>query len=341
MTSKRLEHLGFTSHEYYEFDVGNMIYLKNHDSDSNDVLLLSHLDTWYDNQDFAPFYKVGSKLFGSGIAESKGGLIVMLSALKSLRFARKLKKIKCGILLISDDSLGGRFSKKLLNDVSNNSKHIIELKWGTPNGGVATTCSGVSRYHIDMIHVRRPDETIKEVIPDMCRMVLAWKKISYDHTDSRITISDFTAKASFGQSPEYGKLSLESRYASLDQGKQFDYEIRKIAKKKKDSRIDVHVVKEVTRNPVEKTKKSEQFYDIIQKLANQAEIKIKPNHRFATSSLCDVSGEKYMIGSMGPIGGDYRTPNEHIFRDSLIDRGVLLALTINKCSKLSGDSNKK
>ena len=42
-----------------------------------------------------------------------------------------------------------------------------------------------------------------------------------------------------------------------------------------------------------------------------------------------------MIGSMGPLGIDYRTPNEHIHKDSIIDRAVLLALTINKLSSNS------
>lgn len=338
--SRRLTHLGFESQVFSEFDVGNMVYLKNHTSENNDVLLLSHLDTWYDNRDFTPFYKVGNKLFGSGIAESKGGLLVMLSALQGLRFARKLKKLKIGILLISDDSLGGRFSKKLVKDTSKLSDYIIDLKWGTSTGGVATSCSGVTRYAIDMVHVRRPNETIKEVIPDMCRKVIGWKKISYDYSDARVTISDFTANTSFGRAPEYGKLSLESRYLNHEQRQKFDSEIRKIAKKKTNSHLDVHVVKQVTRDPVEKTQKIEEFYNVIQKLAKLAEIKIGSEHRFATSSICDVYDDKPMIGSMGPIGSDYRTPNEHILRDSLIDRALLLALTLNKCSTLSKESSK-
>jgi D-alanine-D-alanine ligase len=332
---KRLENLGFHSQDFREFDVGNMIYLKNHDSETNDVLLLSHLDTWYGNRDFTPFYKVGNKLYGSGIAESKGGILVMISALQALRFARKLRKIKCGILLISDDSLGGRYSKKLVHDVSNISNYVIDLKWSSKDGGIATSCSGVTRYHIDMVHVRSPKQTIKEVIPDMCSKVVLWKKISHGTGDARITISDFSAQTSYGRAPDYGKLSLESRYVSVDQGKIFDSEIRRIAKKKLSSNLDVHVVKQVTREPLEKTEKIEQFFEVIQKLAKSSEIKIKSEHRFAPSSLCDVSEDKPMIGSMGPIGSDYRTPNEHIFRDSLVDRGILLALTINKCSILS------
>ena len=47
-----------------------------------------------------------------------------------------------------------------------------------------------------------------------------------------------------------------------------------------------------------------------------------------------------MVGSMGPIGADYRTPNEHILRDSLVERGILLGLTINKCPQLVDEGNK-
>ena len=338
--SKRLEHLGFKVNESQEFDVGNMLYFTNHESNSNDILLLSHLDTWYENRDFTPFYRVGNKLYGSGIAESKGGFIVMLSALQALRYSRKLKKIKIGILLISDDSHGGRYSKKLVHNISNNSNYIVDLKWGTTNNGIATSCSGITRYHIDMIHVRRPDETIKEVIPDMCRKVIAFKKISYDYPDARITIPDFSANTSFGRSPEYGKLSLESRYTSIDQGKKFDSEIRKIAKTKSTSKLDIHVAKQVTRDPVQKTQNIEKFFEVIQKIAKQAEIKLNEFHRYASSSLNDVNNNKPMLGSMGPVGADYRTPNEHILRDSLVERGILLALTINKCPQLVDGANK-
>lgn len=338
--SKRLEHLGFKVNESQEFDVGNMLYFTNHESNSNDILLLSHLDTWYENRDFTPFYRVGNKLYGSGIAESKGGFIVMLSALQALRYSRKLKKIKIGILLISDDSHGGRYSKKLVHNISNNSNYIVDLKWGTANGGIATSCSGITRYHIDMIHVRRPDETIKEVIPDMCRKVIAFKKISYNYPDARITIPDFSANTSFGRSPEYGKLSLESRYTNIDQGKKFDSEIRKIAKTKSTSKLDIHVAKQVTRDPVQKTQSIEKFFEVIQKIAKQGEIKISEFHRYASSSLNDVNNNKPMLGSMGPVGADYRTPNEHILRDSLVERGILLALTINKCPQLVDGANK-
>ncbi len=314
-----------------------MLYFTNHDAEKNDVLLLSHIDTLYSNQDFSPYYKQGNKLYGSGIAESKGGIVTMISALKALRFSRRLRKIKIGILLTTDDSLGGRFSKKLVKDVSAKSNHVIELKWGTPDdGGIAVSCSGVTIYHIDMSHVRgAAHETIKDVIPDMCKRVVNWKKISHNEEDARVTITEFQARTSFGKAPDYGRLILESRFRTKEQGDTFDAKIRSIAKRHDKARLDIHVQKRVTRPPVVETEKMRQFYDMIHGIAKLLDIKTRPIHRYPPSDLSYVPYEIPMIGSMGPLGGDVRSSNEYILRDSLIDRAAILAVTMDKCSKRS------
>lgn len=332
MIAKRLEHLGFTARTHQMFDVGNMIYCANHDGAENDVLLLGHLDTWYTNQDFGAFHKVGSKLYGSGIAESKGGLVVMLSALQALRFARRLKRARCGILLISDDSIGGRFSEKLVRDTAESSRCILDLKWGMKGGSVATSCSGITNYHVDMLHIRSPGEARKDVIPDMCKRIVDWEKASLAHGDARVIISEFKARTSLGSSPDYGSLTLTSRYVTKQQGREIDADLHKIAKKKGRVKLDIHIIQQTQQDPVVVTEGGRGLYEAVSGLAGEAEIKISPAHRYAPSSLGDVpdDGGKPMLGSMGPIGIDCRTPNEHIIRDSVIDRALLLALVIDK-----------
>lgn len=331
--STGLEHLGFRLHRYPEFDVGDILYFRNHEGENNDVLLLSHLDTWYSNQDFSQFYRLGNKLHGSGIAESKGGLAMLVSSLKALRFAKRLKKIKIGILLTSDDSLGGRHSRKLIHDVSKKSDYVIDLKYGIHDGGIATSCSGETRYHIDMSHLRTSNESIKDVIPEMCRRVINWKGISSNEQDAIITVSDFQARTSYGRAPDYGSISLVCRYKSKEQGEVLDSKINKIAKRQNHSKLDVHISKKVTRMPVLETEKIKKFYEMISDVAKRMDIKIRPIHRYPTSDLSHVPDDVPMIGSMGPVGGDVRTSNEHILRDSLIDRASLLAVIIDKCSK--------
>ncbi len=336
--TRRLKHLGFEPRVYKEFDVGDTTYYTNHGHAENDVLLLSHLDTWYSNQDFSAFRRIGGKLYGSGIAESKGGLVVMLSALQALRFARRLKNARCGILLVGDDSIGGRFSKKMVRDTAGASRYVIDLKWGMENAAVATSCSGTIKYHVDMVHIRRPDETVKDVIPEMCKRIVDWKNVTSAHDDARVTIPEFQARTSFGMSPDYGGLTITSRFVTRQQGEEIGAELHRIAKKKGKAKLDIHIIQQSRRNPVEKTKEILEFYEMVERLAREADVKIAQGHRYASSSLGDVQGDggKPVLGSMGPIGIDYRTPNEHIIRDSIVDRALLLALTINKIASVRG-----
>lgn len=332
LITKRLEHFGLKAKVYHEFDVGDTLFFSNTDSDVYDILILSHLDTLYTNQDFTPFHKIGNRFYGSGIAESKGGLVNLIAALQGLRYARHLDETRCAVLLTCDESLGGRFTNKMVSEIAKKSRHVIDLKNGTLDGGIATSCSGVTRYMIDISHLHQP-EGIKDVIPEMCKKVIGWKKISQKHDDARITITNFTANTSFGRTPDYGRLTLESRFKSNEQGQLFDKQISKLAKTRSKTKLDVHLVKEVVRPAVKVTQNNIDFYKQIEKIASKSDIKCKPVHRFLSSDLCNVLESVPQIGGMGPIGGEIRSPNEYIIKDSILERSLLLALTIHNCSE--------
>ena len=67
-------------------------------------------------------------------------------------------------------------------------------------------------------------------------------------------------------------------------------------------------------------------------MADRLEIKIKSNHRSMSSDISHVPQNIPSLEGLGPIGGEFRSPNEYILKDSLIDRSLLLALVINKCA---------
>jgi D-alanine-D-alanine ligase len=167
----------------------------------------------------------------------------------------------------------------------------------------------------------------------MCKKIIEWRKISLKHQDARITISEFTATTSHGQTPDYGRLILESRFKSKEQGVLFDNSISKIAKSRSKTKLDVHLVKEVVRPVAIETQKNVEFYKYVEKMAKESDIKVKPIHRFSSSDLCYVPENIPQLGSMGPIGAEIRSPNEYLIKDSILERSLLLALTIHSCSE--------
>ena len=338
--SRRLEHAGFAAQVYREFDVGNTVYLSNHDgSAANDVLVLGHLDTPYTNRDFAPFRESGNRLYGSGAAESKGGLVAAVSALQALRFMRRLREARVGVLLVGDDSLGGRFSRRIVRDTAAASRSAVDVKWGMEGGAVATSCSGTAKYHVDMTHVRTHGRDYADIVPAMCRRVAALSRIAPgggshsaapDIRGSGMSVSEFRATSSFGREPDYGLLSLTSRYATEEEGAAFEAEMWRIARKRDGAKLDVHISRQASRSPVAASAATESLYAAVRAEAAAADMRVEGRHRRASSSLGDVGRDMPMVGSMGPVGVDVRTPDEHILADSLIDRAVLLALVVHR-----------
>lgn len=83
-----------------------MLYFTNHTQETNDVLILGNLDNPVDYEDYMSFSEERGRIYGTGVSRGKGGIAVLLGALKALRFTRTLKRVKIGVLFITDDSKG-------------------------------------------------------------------------------------------------------------------------------------------------------------------------------------------------------------------------------------------
>lgn len=338
MISKRLKHLGFIEEIHKQFDIGDFHYFTNHKEQKNDVLIVSHLDTHYGPRDLVIYHEDDDRIYGSGIAESKGGLVVMLGALYALRFAKKLKNVKCGIFLTTDDSLGGRHSKKLVEQYANKSKYILGLKSASIDGGIITSCYGRYDYEIRFSSPSgKSTGDLHGIIPILGKKILAIEKLSKSEENFRIRTTSIVSKGTHGHTPDFATITLVSSFKTPQLGKELDLKIRNIMKKREEDmpKLDVEINTIAARQPVEEWEADKKFYEQAEKLANLLEIKIKPHTQLMSSDISNVPPELPALDGFGPIGHKYRSPNEFIIHDSIVERAVLLASLIYDCSKRS------
>jgi len=336
--SKRLKYLGFDEQVHREIDVGDFHYFKNHTESQNDVLIVSHLDTHYGPDDLITYHEVDDQILGSGIAESKGGLVVMLGALHALRFAKKLKKIKCAVLLTTDDSLGGRYSRRLVNEYSKKSKYIIGLKSGSKDGGIITTCYGRSDYQIRFTTTNSQsdlDSDIHGIIPVLAKKLHVLDRLSKNEENFRLRTTSVIAKGSHGNTPNYATLSLTCSYQTEDLGQTLDSKIQTIMKKREEDskKLDVAINKIQSRPPVLEESSDTEFYNMVEDLAKKHDMKIKKHCQIVSSDISNVPTNLPALDGFGPLGHRYRSTKEYILHDSILDRAALLASVLYKCSE--------
>lgn len=329
--SKRMAHLGFSEHIHRQFDVGDIRYFSNHSHDTNDVLILAHLDTPYSSRDFAPFRETKLKLFGTGITESKGGIAVLLITLQALRFTKRLRQVHCGILFTTDDSLGGMHSASIIADYAQRSRHVLGMKWGDLDGGIVTSAHGRDDYTIEMHgteHDGRP--TISGFIPAVCKKIVSLDRLTTDQC--RVMIKSLSASTSYGGAPDYASLSVVTSFTSKQEGDSVEKKIRH-AVKRNTANISAETFRGIGREPVSETLATRKFYDVVAQIAAEIDITTKAASRLVSSDISYVPEGIPALEGMGPAGAGFRSAEEYILRDSAMDKALLLALVMRQCAQ--------
>ncbi|MDH3854085.1 MAG: M20/M25/M40 family metallo-hydrolase, partial [Nitrosopumilus sp.] len=303
-----------------------------------DVLIISHMDTHYGPNDLINYYEDGDKILGSGIAESKGGLIVMLGALHALRFAKRLRKIRCAVLLTTDDSLGGKFSKDLVQQYSKTSRYVLGLKSASKDGGIITTCYGRNDYQIRFTAPNVFSADIHGIIPVLGKKISAIEKLSKDEKDYRVRTTSIASQGTHGHTPNFATLSLICSFKTPQLGTSLDAKIRNIMKKRESGapKLEVAINQIHTRPPVMEEESDTTFYEKIENLAKKHEIKIKRYEQIMSSDISNVPIELPALDGFGPKGHKYRSTQEYIVHDSIVERAALLTSVIYMCSEKDG-----
>jgi glutamate carboxypeptidase len=100
----------------YNVDVADHILASKSGSGAK-LLMMGHLDTVFPpGSPFQEFSREGDTMYGPGVSDMKGGLVVMLYALKALNESDELGDKSITVLLNSDEEMGSLSSRKYLEE---------------------------------------------------------------------------------------------------------------------------------------------------------------------------------------------------------------------------------
>lgn len=326
---KHLRILGFNFQVFPQVEVGNISFFTNSDNDECDILLLGNLDNANTLNEHEYFHDSEQKVFGTGIWENKGGLTVMIAALQSLRFVKLLKKIKIGILLTSDDTLQGKFAKSEVKRLSNNAKYVLGLHGAFLNGGLVTSRSGAAVYQCQM-NLMKTENAENVAIASSLFLNLISSISDLTNAKNGLVISphNLQLESNITEPYAHGSVRLSVRFNDSEQMKIIDDKIKKLIPKKYKKNIHLQIEGGERRQSMLRSEKVESLWKIIKDIANKLDINLREEHRWSSADICFVDQNKYRIDGMGPIGSKPSNKSEFIFRHSLLERAVLLAMTL-------------
>ena len=344
--ARQLEALNFRVERVARVGLGDAIVARNHIYDTDDVLLLGHLDTGAPLTEWAPYRSDDRRIYGTGAAESKGGIAVALAALRGLRHIRRLRQLRVAILLTSDGAANGAGGRQLIETATASAVNVIGLKAGDPNGALVSARAGEHRYSLESAFRRRGRSvSTEQVVRHFTSRINALQELSRDlppessdgdegtlesapsdGVHAHITQMRFDAGG--GRLPHRAEAQLTVRYTDPGMGKELDRQVERIANARTTSGVQMLVSLQPGRPALRPTERDRALLETVQRVARDLSHPVLSGFRWAAADICFASDNAARIDGMGPIGGAARTDDEYIMRHSLVDRATLLASTM-------------
>lgn len=109
------------------------------------LLLLGHMDTVFPREQYVPYTEQDDgTILGSGINDMKGGIMVMLYALKAALPVIDLKKYTIRAVLNPDEEVGSPESHDVILENAKKAFAVLSFEAARPNGGLTAARKGVT-----------------------------------------------------------------------------------------------------------------------------------------------------------------------------------------------------
>lgn len=246
LLSNNLSALGFDTQTYSSNDIdvlscsGGDVQIADHlvarrtGSSSNRVLMNGHMDTVFSKDDEFQTLTIEENgvLKGPGVADMKGGVVIMINALRALQAQGLLDQTNVTVLFNSDEEIGSLGSRSLIEDLAR--EHDIGLVFeGTYNNLATRARKGLGQARLRVIgresHAGGAHEDGVSATLELVHKIIEVEKLT-DY-DRNVTVN--TGVMSGGEKrntvPGCAEAYIDMRFPSLKEGQQLQQSIEQIA----------------------------------------------------------------------------------------------------------------
>jgi glutamate carboxypeptidase len=306
------------------------------------VLLVGHMDTVFPEDTAFNWYKEDkNNSYGPGVSDMKGGLVVGIFAIKALEFAGLLEKTPITFLFNSDEEIGSKSSKKLIENEAKKSAFAFVLEAGGLAGEVVTGRKGNITAKLDIAgeagHAAFAGKDKASTILELAHKIIAFESLN-DHKRG-MTVNVGKIKGGIGSNtvPENSTAFIDFRFSSVEDKKYLEEKIKDIVKKQHTPNTSCEAEILSSRNPMNQSTANKELFNTVKDVAESLNLTIKEEYRPGVSDANFIAHQNIsVIDGLGPIGGKDHSKDEYMIKESLLQRTALLACSVYKCWKSFG-----
>ena len=315
--------------------LGKIIHIIKHPDAEKKVMLCIHCDTVYgiDNDFQKCQMTAGGQLNGPGVADAKGGLIVMLEALKTLEASAMAGKIGWEVIINPDEEVGSPGSASFLRSRAGGCDFGLLFEPALPGGGLVSWRKGTGNFTFVVrgksAHSGRDFESGRNAIVALARLMDEIDQLNIE-PDVTYNVGRITGGGAVNIVPELAVGRVNVRVCNLEQQSGVEIDFADLVEKYNllDG-ISVELTGGFTSPPKALEDNVKPLQHRIARCAEALDIDITWQ---GTGGACD--GNKFAsaglpnIDTLGPCGGHIHSMHEFLIPESLVPRAKLASLIL-------------
>jgi glutamate carboxypeptidase len=292
------------------------------------LLILGHLDTVHPLGTLEQFSwrREGSRCFGPGILDMKGGNYLALEAIRQLQLASWHTTLPITVLFTSDEEAGSPSTRDLIEAEAARHKYVLVPEPGRRDGGVVTGRYPIARFKLTAIgqpsHAGLRLSEGNSAIREMAHQITAIEAMtSEDSTFSVGVVKGGTWVNCVATTCRAEVLNVSKSQAELDRSRE-----QILALRPANPNVRLVVEPTVTRPLWTTSDRDWAVYAEARAIAQRLGFEI-PHQYSAGGSDGNFTGALGIatLDGLGPRGDYPHTLEEHLIVESLPERGSLLA----------------
>ncbi len=292
------------------------------------ILVMGHLDTVHPVGTLArlPFRRNGSRAWGPGILDMKGGNYMALEALRQLACANVPTKLPITILLTSDEEVGSPSTRDLIEAEASRHRYVLVPEPARVDGGVVTGRYAIARFNLEATgrpsHAGARLAEGRSAIKEMARKIVEIEDMTTDDCTFSVGVIHGGQWVNCVSTTCTGEaLSMAKRQDDLDRGV-----AAMLALRASGNDVSFRVTRGVTRPVWEQDARGMALYGVARGIARGLGFDI-PQQSSGGGSDGNFTGAMGIatLDGLGVQGAGPHTLDEHIMVDSLAYRGKLFA----------------
>ena len=328
-----LAELGLAVETVPQTSAGDHLIGRKSGTPGRDVLLVGHMDTVYPKGTVRerPFRGEGGRAYGPGVLDMKGGLTVILLALRALQSQAPAAWERLGIRVVfnSDEETDSGTSRTLIAWEAARARCAGVLEPARPGGEYVSSRKGMGTFRLKVFgkaaHAGTQPELGANAAVALAHKILALHELNDHAAGVTVNVGVIAGGTRPNVVPDAAECQIDVRVPALADMGRVQAAMQAIADAEAVPGTRAELTVSFETPPMEYTAEAERLYGLVARAAAEVGFAVRTVATGGGSDGNTTAQHTATLDGMGPRGNFAHSPNEYIEVDSLAERTKILA----------------